>query len=115
MTGRTQLPAGGGPKALVEPFPQPRRRVEHAYRELDVALYGSDEEKKARAIHDCLPALGTHRRASIPSYGLRFGSGSIVLSPGSTTSTFLGRHRDDPRMLAIYIRTSSMRSPFSPT
>jgi type IV secretion system protein VirD4 len=31
----------------LQPFPSPGRRVEHAYRELDVALYGSDEDKKA--------------------------------------------------------------------
>lgn len=35
------------PRELVARFPLPGRRVEQAYRELDIALYGSDEEKKA--------------------------------------------------------------------
>ena len=47
MTGPPQPTAEAKPRTLVEPFPSPGRRVEHAYRELDVALYGSDEEKKA--------------------------------------------------------------------
>ena len=47
MTGRTQQASEAASRMLVEPFPSPGRRVEHAYRELDVALYGSDEEKKA--------------------------------------------------------------------
>ena len=47
MTGRTQPASEAKPRTLAQPFPSPGRRVEHAYRELDVALYGSDEDKKA--------------------------------------------------------------------
>jgi hypothetical protein len=47
VTGRPQPTANPGPRALVQGFPFPGRRVEHAYRELDKALYGSEEEKKA--------------------------------------------------------------------
>jgi len=47
VTGRTQPASEAKSRTLAEPFPSPGRRVEHAYRELDVALYGSDEDKKA--------------------------------------------------------------------
>ncbi len=44
-------------RAALEAFPTAGRRVEHAYRELDIALHGSDEEKKA---------LGSPRRLARP-------------------------------------------------
>jgi hypothetical protein len=47
VIGRTQPASETKPQTLTQPFPNPGRRVEHAYRELDVALYGSDEDKKA--------------------------------------------------------------------
>lgn len=47
MNGRAQPTSEAKPRTLAQPFPSPGRRVEHAYRELDVALYGSDEDKKA--------------------------------------------------------------------
>jgi hypothetical protein len=47
VSGRTQPTAEPKPRMLAEPFPSPGRRVEYAYRELDVALYGGDEDKKA--------------------------------------------------------------------
>ena len=47
MTTHPQPNPAARPRALAEGFPTPGRRVEHAYRELDKALYGSDEEKKA--------------------------------------------------------------------
>jgi hypothetical protein len=87
VTGRTQPHRGTKPRPLTQPFPSPGRRVEQAYRELDVALYGSDEEKKAWAARAACPPLGPRRRASTLTYGLRCGTGSTGLSPGSTTST----------------------------
>ena len=47
MTDRAQPHHGAPPRPLTQRFPHPGRRVEQAYRELDIALYGSDEEKKA--------------------------------------------------------------------
>ena len=47
MTDRAQPHHGVPPRPLTQRFPHPGRRVEQAYRELDIALYGSDEEKKA--------------------------------------------------------------------
>ena len=47
MTTHPQPNPAARPRALAEGFPIPGRRVEHAFRELDKALYGSDEEKKA--------------------------------------------------------------------
>ena len=47
MTGQTHPTSEAKPRTLAQPFPSPGRRVEHAYRELDVALYGGDEDKKA--------------------------------------------------------------------
>ena len=35
------------PRAIIAWFPSPGRRVEQSYRELDIALYGSNEEKKS--------------------------------------------------------------------
>ena len=35
------------PGPMAAPFPHPGRQLEQAYRELDIAMYGSDEEKKA--------------------------------------------------------------------
>lgn len=47
MTSRAQPHPAAHPRALAEAFPAPGRRVEHAYRELEKALNGSDVEKKA--------------------------------------------------------------------
>ena len=47
MTDRPPSQAAVQPRAIIERFPSPGRRVEQAYRELDIAVYGSDEEKKA--------------------------------------------------------------------
>ena len=43
------------PRPAVVAFPTAGRRVEHAYRELDKALNGSDEEKKALGSPRVLP------------------------------------------------------------
>jgi hypothetical protein len=46
----SEHPHAGGqprPRSVIEGFPRPGRRVVHAYRELNTAMYGSDEEKKA--------------------------------------------------------------------
>ena len=40
---------------MIEAFPAPGRLVEHAYRELDVAMYGSAEEKKLLGSPRVLP------------------------------------------------------------
>lgn len=42
-------------RPLILPFPTPGRRVEQAYRELDLALHGSDAEKKALGSPRVLP------------------------------------------------------------
>lgn len=55
MTGRPQPNPPTPPRALLQGFPTPGRRVEHAYRELDKALYGADEEKKALGSPRLLP------------------------------------------------------------
>ena len=47
MTERPQKEPAPVPRPVVRGFPAPGRQVEHAYRELDIALYGSDEQKKA--------------------------------------------------------------------
>ena len=46
MTGQQQPTTTVRPRPVVEGFPRAGRRVEHAYRELDKALYGSDDEKR---------------------------------------------------------------------
>ena len=35
------------PRAMVAAFPKPGRRIARAYRELEIAMYGTDNEKKA--------------------------------------------------------------------
>lgn len=57
MSDRTRPSPTGPPRVLIERFPSPGRRVEQAYHELDVALYGSEEQKKA---------LGSPRRLARP-------------------------------------------------
>lgn len=47
MSENTRTGRGPRHQPVLEGFPRPGRRVEHAYRELNVALYGQDEEKKA--------------------------------------------------------------------
>ncbi|MBT9273665.1 hypothetical protein KMZ32_06205 [Phycicoccus sp. MAQZ13P-2] len=47
MSEHTRTGRGPRPQPVLEGFPRPGRRVEHAYRELNVALYGDDNEKKA--------------------------------------------------------------------
>ena len=39
------------PRPVIEAFPRPGRRVEYAYRELDTALHGSEQEKKSLGNH----------------------------------------------------------------
>lgn len=46
MTERPQPRTAAPPRVLTERFPAAGRRVEQAYRELDLAMYGSDEQKK---------------------------------------------------------------------
>ena len=47
MTEQSRTQPAKPPRPITQRFPGPGRRVEQAYRELDIALYGSDEEKKA--------------------------------------------------------------------
>ena len=46
MTEHSQTRSSEQPRPLVMRFPAAGRRVEQAYRELDTALYGTEEEKK---------------------------------------------------------------------
>jgi type IV secretion system protein VirD4 len=87
VTDRAQPHHGVPPRPLTQRFPHPGRRVEQAYRELDIALYGSDEEKKALGSPRALARPGTPQPASTPTCVPRCGPGSTTSSSGSTTST----------------------------
>ena len=55
MTEQSRTQPARPPRPITQRFPGPGRRVEQAYRELDIALYGSDEEKKALGSPRMLP------------------------------------------------------------
>jgi hypothetical protein len=57
MTDNPQTRQAPTPRPVVQAFPTAGRRVEHAYRELDIALHGTDQQKKA---------LGSPRRLPRP-------------------------------------------------
>ncbi|MGV1009943.1 MAG: hypothetical protein ACOYBY_15235 [Dermatophilaceae bacterium] len=56
MTEQGPQPQRAAPaRAMIQGFPAPGRRVEHAYRELDIALYGTTDEKKVLGSPRVLP------------------------------------------------------------
>ncbi len=64
------------PTLMVFPFPRPRDHVRLAYRELHIAINGTEEEKKALGNHALLSRPWSRRPAWTPRCVTTCGSGS---------------------------------------
>jgi hypothetical protein len=72
----TEQARRAAPSPMVFPFPVPGEQVRLAYRELHIAINGTEEQKKALGTTPCCRGPGTRPRAWTPSCGTGCGSGS---------------------------------------